>query len=39
MMNYAVVVLAVVVLFAVLNWFAYARRNFRGPQHIDDILN
>jgi len=39
MMNYAVVVLAVVVLLAVLNWFAYARRNFRGPQNIDDILN
>ncbi len=39
MMNYAVVVLAVVVLFAVINWFLYARRTFRGPEHIDDILN
>ena len=38
-MNYAVVVTAIVVLLAVVNWFAFARRHFRGPKNVDDIFN
>ena len=31
-MNYASVVLAVMALFAVINWFAYANRRYEGPR-------
>jgi choline transport protein len=30
--NYAVVVLAVMALFACVNWLAYARKNYKGPR-------
>lgn len=30
--NYAAAVLAVMVLFTVINWFAYAKKNYKGPR-------
>ena len=37
-MNWVVVVLAVVVLLAVVNWFVDGRKNYRGPENVDHLM-
>jgi hypothetical protein len=37
-MNWVVVVLAIVVLLAAINWFVDARRNYRGPENVDHLM-
>lgn len=39
LMNYAVVVVILTIVFAVLNWLAYARKHFSGPREETEITN
>ena len=37
-MNWVIVVVFIVLLMALINWFTDARRNYRGPEDIEHLM-